>query len=137
MGLPPVETSRPFSVGMIASAVFVALLLIARLFVLTTRMVSQRLNRIVPPRLSAAVAVCFSLYVFWTLANGVLARSAMNAFDKSFIQLDALIEAEVDPPLDPLRTGSASSLIAWQDLGRQGRRFVVSGPSGRMTEIFE
>ena len=129
MGLPPVETSRPFSVGMIASAVFVALLLIARLFVLTTRMVSQRLNRIVPPRLSAAVAVCFSLYVFWTLANGVLARSAMNAFDKSFSQLDALIEAEVDPPLDPLRTGSASSLIAWQDLGRQGRRFVVSGPS--------
>lgn len=129
MGLPPVETSRPFSVGMIATTVFIALLLVARLFVLTTRFVSQRLNRVVPPRLSAAVAMCFSLYVFWTLASGVLAGSAMNAFDRSFSQLDALIEAEVDPPFNPLRTGSASSLIEWQDLGRQGRRFVVSGPS--------
>ncbi len=129
MGLPPVETSRPFSVGLIASTVFVVLLLFARLFTLTTHVVSSKLNRIVPPRLSAAVAVCFSLYVFWTLANGVMARSAMNAFDKSFSQLDALIEAEVDAPWNPLRTGSASSLIAWQDLGRQGRRFVGSGPN--------
>ena len=128
MGLPPVETNRPFSVGLIAALVFAALLFVARLFALLTRIVSRRLNRIVPVRLSAFVAVCFSIFVFWTIANGVFARAVMNAFDASFGQLDAHIEAEVDAPFNPIKTGSTESLIAWRDLGRQGRRFVGSGP---------
>lgn len=128
MELPPVETNRPFSVGLIAAAVFATLLFVARLFALMTRIVSRRLNRLVPVRVSAFVAVCFSIFVFWTIANGVFARAVMNAFDASFGQLDAHIEAEVDAPFNPLKTGSAESLIAWRDLGRQGRRFVGSGP---------
>ncbi len=128
MELPSVETNRPFSVGLIAAAIFAALLLVARLFALMTRIVSRRLNRIVPVRLSAFVAMCFSIFVFWTIANGVFARAVMNAFDASFAQLDAHIEAEVDAPFSPRKTGSAESLIAWRDLGRQGRRFVGSGP---------
>lgn len=128
MELPPVETNRPFSVGLIAALVFAVLLFVARLFALMTRIVSRRLNRIVPVRISAFVAVSFSIFVFWTIANGVFARAVMNAFDASFGQLDAHIEAEVDAPFNPLKTGSADSLIAWRDLGRQGRRFVGSGP---------
>ena len=31
----------------------------------------------------------------------------------------------------PFRTGSAASLLSWEDLGRQGRRFVSSGPTRR------
>ena len=129
MGLPPVETDRPFSVGLIAAVVFTGLLFVARLFGLITRIVSRRLTHIVPVRLAAFVAVCFSIFVFWTIANGVFARAVMNAFDASFGQLDAHIEAEVDAPFNPLKTGSADSLIAWRDLGRQGRRFVGSGPA--------
>ena len=30
----------------------------------------------------------------------------------------------------PIKTGSAASLLSWEDLGRQGRRFVSSGPTG-------
>jgi len=128
MGMPPVETSRPFSVGLIAVCVFALLLAVARLFGLITHMVARKLNRIVPVKLSAVVAVSFSIFLFWTLANGVFARSVMNTFDASFQQLDDYIEAMFDAPLDAGQTGHAESLIAWQDLGRQGRRFVASGP---------
>ena len=128
MLLPPVETNRPFSVGLIAALVFAALLFVARLFGVITGTVSRRLNRIVPVRVSGFVALCFSIFLFWTIANGVFARAVMNAFDASFGQLDAHIEAEVDAPRNPNKTGSAQSLIAWRDLGRQGRRFVGSGP---------
>lgn len=128
MGLPPVETSRPITVGLMAVAVFAALLLVGRLFKYVTQAIARRLNRIVPVRLAAFVAVCLSVALFWTIANGVLARGILNALDSSFKQLDARIEDGIAPPLEPARTGSAQSLIAWRDLGRHGRRFVVAGP---------
>jgi uncharacterized membrane protein len=45
------------------------------------------------------------------------------------LALDQLIEDDLVPPSEDFTTGSATSLISWEDLGRQGRRFVVSGPS--------
>jgi uncharacterized membrane protein len=128
MGLPPVEAIRPVSVGLIATGVFGLLLLVARLFGLITRFVSSRLNRVLPSRLSAVLALGFSLVLFWNLANGVLARGVMHAFDASFGQLDAYIDDAVEAPQNSIKTGSASSLIDWRDLGRQGRRFVAFGP---------
>lgn len=131
MGLPPVDTGRPFSVGLIAVAVFAVLLVVARLFAYVTRLIARRLGRIVPVRLAAFVAICLSVALFWTVANGVLARAIVNAFDASFKQLDALVEDDIAAPPEPHRTGSMASLVAWRDLGRQGRRFVAAGPSGQ------
>lgn len=128
MEMPPVESSRPFSVGFIALGVFVVLLAVGRLFGLTTRFITRVMNRVVPVRLSAAAGVLLSLFIFWSWVDGVFARIVLNAFDASFRQLDAHVEVEFEPPPNPLKTGSRSSLIAWRDLGRQGRRFVSSGP---------
>ena len=44
-------------------------------------------------------------------------------------RLDELIEPETAAPSDPGKTGSAASLIEWEDLGRAGRGFVSTGPS--------
>ena len=37
--------------------------------------------------------------------------------------LDALIEPDRPQPTDPIKTGSAASLVAWPLLGRAGREF--------------
>jgi len=129
MELPPVEGSRPFSVGAIAACVFVLLVGIARLFGLVTRFITRTLNRFVPVRLSVAVGTLISMFLFWSWVDGVFGRFVLNSFDRSFQQLDGFVEVEYEPPPDPLTTGSAASLIAWKDLGRQGRRFVASAPS--------
>ncbi len=129
MQMPPVESSRPLSVGLIASAVFAVLLALARLFGLCARLVSRWMNRLVPRRISAMAGLLTAFLLFWSVIDGVFARFVMNTFDTSFAQLDALIEDEVEPPQDALVTGSPASLIAWKDLGRQGRRFVARAPS--------
>ncbi|THF67188.1 hypothetical protein E6C76_02050 [Pseudothauera nasutitermitis] len=129
MELPPVDSSRPLSVGLIATGVFALLLAVARLFGLCARLVSGWLNRLVPRRISAAAGLLVAFLLFWSLVDGVFARFVLNTFDVSFSQLDALIEDDVAAPADPLFTGSAESLIAWKDLGRQGRRFVAATPT--------
>ena len=128
MALPPVETARPFSVGLIAVLVFVLLLGLARLLRYIKRTVSRTADRWVPGRIALVVGVLVTAILFWSLASGVFARLALNSFDASFQQLDLLIEDELEPPDHPLATGSAHSLLNWNELGRQGRRFIARTP---------
>jgi len=125
MELPPVETARPFSVGMIALLVFLLLLGLARLLRFIKRTVSRTADRWVPGRVALVVGVLVTALLFWSLASGVLARLVLNSFDVSFQQLDLLVEDDLDPPVHPLATGSAHSMLDWDQLGRQGRRFIA------------
>ena len=67
--------------------------------------------------------------LFWSIASNVLIRTAFNALDSSFRELDVLFEPERPQPTDAARTGSAASLVKWKELGRMGRRFIASGPT--------
>lgn len=125
MALPPVETTRPFSVGLIALLVFALLLGLARLLRFVKRTVARTADRWVPGRIALVVGVLVTATLVWSLASGVFARLVLNSFDASFQQLDLLIEDELDPPGHPLATGSGNSLLDWDGLGRQGRRFIA------------
>lgn len=125
MLLPPVETTRPFSVGLIAILVFVLLLALARLLHLIKRTVVRTADRWVPTRIALVVGIAVTVLLVWSLASGVLARAVLSSFNVSFQQLDLLIEDDLDAPTHPLATGSAHSLLDWDLLGRQGRRFVA------------
>jgi len=129
MLMPEAEGTRPLTVALIAAAVFAAVLLVARLFKLTYRAVAKSLARYVPRRVSYLVAIVAAAALFWSMIDGVLFRAVLHAADNSFRQLDALIELDVEPPADPLRSGSPASPLDWQDLGRQGRAFISSGPT--------
>lgn len=136
MELEPEDSARPFRVGAIAFLVFTAILAVARLFHSTFRFVSQRLGRRIPRRVASVVGLLVSTLIFWSVIDGVLFRFALRAGDSSFQQVDARMEADVDAPTDPVRSGSAASLISWDDLGRAGRTFVSSGPFGAELEAF-
>lgn len=129
MDMPPVESTRPFTVGLIALLVSAVLLVVARLFRHTYRWISQRLRRFVPRRVSNVVAIVAAALLFWAGIEGLLFRYLMDAVDQSFQQLDALVEPEAEQPRDPLKTGSTQSLLTWNDLGRAGREYVASGPT--------
>ncbi len=129
MGLPPVEGTRPLTVGLIALLTFALLLGVARLFALSVRVVSTRVKRLVPRRISGAIGVVVSLFLFWSVVEGVLARAVLSGFDSSFGQLDAHVEPEFDPPEMFQKAAGQGSRVAWQDLGRQGRRFVGLVPT--------
>lgn len=136
MGMKPVEGARPFTVGLIALLVFLVLLVVARLFRHTYRWISRRLRRFVPRRVSNVVAIAAAATLFWSAVDGLLFRYLVNAADQSFQQLDDLMEPEAEQPRNPLKTGSTQSLLTWKDLGRAGREYVASGPTGADLEAF-
>jgi uncharacterized membrane protein len=131
--MPPVDSAHPTKVGLIAALVAVLLILLGRLFHLVRRAFSAWLDRVVPPRVSRLVGLALALTLFALVFNGVLFRGFLRVADSSAAAFDELIEPDVARPEKPVRTGSAASLIDWQDLGRAGREYVASGP--RAAEI--
>ncbi|WP_246666009.1 alpha/beta-hydrolase family protein [Aquamicrobium sp. LC103] len=129
MGLEPVHSAQPLTVGTIALAVFAVLIVVARLFALTFRLLSRWLERYVPRRVSRVIGIFLAVGLFWSIVDGVLFRFGLRVADSSFQQFDELMESGVEKPTDPLSTGSAASLINWDEMGRAGREFISTGPT--------
>lgn len=129
MKMEPVETAHPFKVCAIALITFLVILVLARLFRLVTDFLSARTGRFIPKKVANVVGVLVATLLFWSIANNLLIRTAFNALDFSFREFDALLEPERPQPTAPGRTGSAASLVKWNELGRAGREFVATGPA--------
>lgn len=136
MGLEQVESAHPFKTGLIALITFVILIALARLFQLIYRSSSRWLDRYIPPRLSRFTGFMIAAIIFSMAINGVLFRLGLHVMDSSYRKFDALIEAEVPQPQDPLKSGSAASLVKWDELGRMGRSYVSSGPDAAQISSF-
>lgn len=136
MGLESSSTLPPILVVPVAALVFLLLLGLAKCFRWVFGLVASRLERHVPKRVSQITALAVALLLFWGIINGLLVRMAMRTIDRSFQHLDALIEDDLPLPERPEQTGSAASLVAWDDLGRQGRRFVAGGPTAEDLTAF-
>lgn len=127
--MEPVQTGDPMKLGVIALVFCAVLLLIGHLFARTFRFLSRRLDHYVPPRVSRVIGAVVVIALFWSLAEGIFFKGVLRVMDSSLRELDAAIEDNMAMPTDPMKTGSAASLIHWGDLGRQGRRYIASGPS--------
>lgn len=128
MGVAPVEKGHTLEVALLSVGIALVLILIGRLFLVLVRLVSVRLERRIPRRLAAAIGILVAAVAFGAVLEGVVWRAFLRTADASFRAFDALIEPEVPAPADPASTGSAASLVAWEDLGRAGREFVAGGP---------
>jgi uncharacterized membrane protein len=130
MGMPPVDSARPLEVGLIAAAVAVVLILIGKGFLRTRGIIARRFERVMPRRVSQLLGIVGAVALFFLVIDGVLLRAYLRTYDAAQAALDSVLEPDVAPPGEPWRTGSAASLVSWQDLGRQGRAFVGTGPTG-------
>lgn len=128
MGMEPSGAERAVWLALISGGVFGVLWLVARLFQRVFDWITLRLNRRMPSRISSLVGLAMTFILFWTLIDGVMVRTMLRLADRSFQQLDALMDAEVSPPTPSERAGGPMSLVDWEDLGRQGRAFVSQGP---------
>lgn len=130
MGLGRVESVEPFEIGAIAFGIFLVIVVLARLFRRTFRLFSRWVNRVVPRCVSKVVGGVLALALFWSVAQGVLFKVVLRMVDTFFRELDARIDDGSTRPLDPTKPGGPGSTLDWQDLGRQGRAFIASGPTG-------
>lgn len=130
MGLESIESAEPLKLGVVAAFVFAALIFLARLFRLTFRFLSQRLERFLTPPIARATGGIAAIALFWSVVDGVIFDYALRAADSSFQKLDAYVDAEIAAPSDPAKAGSDASLVRWDELGSRGRQFIASGPTG-------
>ena len=136
MGLDPVETAEPLKLALIALLVFIVLIALARLFRITFAFLSRKFEHVTPKPVARLLGIFLALALFWSVADGLLLKAGLRLADSSFRELDALIDSDLAPPANPLKTGSTGSLIPWQDLGFRGREFVTSGPTAEKIGAF-
>lgn len=134
MDMPSVESNQPIYV--VAIAIVPALILIAlgTLIVSGVRLVSGWLRLIIPPRVALVGGIIVVMIVTNITVNGVLGRWAFAAADRFYANLDTLAGAYEEQPTDPLRSGSAASLVDWSTIGLDARVYVQSGPTAAEIE---
>ena len=129
-----VEVSSPgiaeyLLIPVVAAAIFVVFVAVGRAFRTGYRWLAAWLER----RVGARAARASALVLITGLAVFVLSGWVWDGFvasaDRSFALLDTQTTGGAVQPTSTLRSGGPESLVAWDDLGRQGRRFTGTGPT--------
>lgn len=136
MGMEPIARGLPTLLGLVAAAVFLLVLGLARLFWWVFRRVSRWLARYIPPRVSHIVGIVLTVWLFWSVVDGVLFTNLLRFADGFFQRLDAMVDPDLPVPTHAVQTGSEESLVHWEDLGRNGRAFVAGGPDAQAFRDF-
>ncbi len=129
MDMEPVHSAYPASVSALAILTFTGLLVLVRFLLFVGRIVSAKIQHFMPRRLANVLGTVITIFLVWTIANGVLLKYTFTLLDRSFREYDALIEPDRPQPTAPEKTGSRASLLHWNELGRAGREFISSGPA--------
>ncbi len=129
MNVERVSRSYSFLILLVSAITFGIALSLAWIFLLVFRSAQAASARLLPRRVSRVIGFAAAVILFWGLANGVLFRVAFHLLDSSFREYDSLIVAGIPRPMSSIRTGSVTSLLNWDELGRAGREFVGSGPT--------
>ena len=129
MHLPANTQSDLVLEGIVAPLVFVVLLALGFGFKHLVFGLTHFLGRFIPRRVAALMGITLTAWVFWAALNDVFLTRFLQAADRSYQTIDALVQDDLNKPTNPLKTGSAESLVKWHDLGSQGRNYAVLGPS--------
>lgn len=129
MEMPPAETAYPWRVLLVALATALVLLLVARGLGLCWMYVHRRAARVIPRRVSYVLTTTTVAVLALLVVNKVFARLALSAADAIFLQIDEMVDEGLPQPVDSRASGSAESLVPWDSIGLQGKRFIVDGPT--------
>jgi len=129
MGLEEVPGVRPLTVALVAGAVFLVFLLLGKLFRFLFHFVSGKLSNRVPRRISAILGLFAAFWLFWAALDGVLLTTLLHRVDGIYQRLDANIVPDMKPPQAADKAGGPQSLLHWNQMGHQGRRYLALGPT--------
>ena len=136
MGAGDVSISRFIMMPVVGVVTFVVLVGVGRALRSAYRGLSSLLARKIGPRAARATGWLAVAVATFLVLSGLVYDNAIKAVDASFSLGDQTISSRLTAPELATRSGSDVSLVDWEDLGRQGRRFVVGGPSAeQITEV--
>jgi uncharacterized membrane protein len=131
--LVAIEPEHPLAmlvVPPVAVLLFVALVALGRAIRTGYHKLSDLLARHMGARAARALGLVVLVVALSTVLTGVLWDNAVKALDQAFSVADTQTPDGVTRPTTPLRSGSPTSFVEWDTLGREGRVFVGRGLGG-------
>ncbi|WP_244465869.1 alpha/beta hydrolase [Devosia soli] len=129
MGEAPLEATQPLLVALVAVLPATFLIGLGTLIVGGVRVLAHWLERRIPRRVALVGAMLLVGLATATIGDGVIARGLFFGADRFYGNFDRLVGISDPQPDDPLRSGSAASLIAWDTIGIDARVYVETGPT--------
>lgn len=136
MHLPPVGYGRMLGIGIGAVITVALVLLVARGARLLAGSLAGFARRYVPRRVATLLGSVVTVVLLIGIVNGVIIRNIIDSLDASFAAVDARIPPDLPPPTEPYRVGGPDSLVAWNELGNQGRRYISAQPTAEKITAF-
>lgn len=93
------------------------------------RLLDGLIRRLLPPPLSGAIAALLVAAIVVGISTDIIGAGARKMAEVSFAAADELTDPDIRQPMSAARSGSPSSHVEWDSLGRDGRTFVASGPT--------
>jgi uncharacterized membrane protein len=124
--MPAYDIVRIIGVSLLT---FLLLLLIARSMRLATRRIARVLGRFVPRPVAYGTGVLVVGLLALGFVDGVAQEQLLAAADRTAALTDGGTDAGTRTSVTRLRSGGPGSAVSRRSLGRQGRRFVGTGPS--------
>lgn len=96
----------------------------------------KQFNKVVPKRVGLALGLIFAtILTVWTF-NGFLLDSALSVADSIYASKNQSDPEGYAQPIWPEHSGSPESLLAWDTLGYQGKKFVAETSTVEEMEEF-
>lgn len=136
MGMPPEDALQLTTILLGAILTFGIAFGLGQLVAMLFRAIRARFYRIMPPRRANVLGFVAAVIVLVVITrDGILDRIVI-ALDESYETAQALFDQAPPAPSDPLKVGSAASVIDWTAIGEPGREFIMSGPDADAIAAF-
>ena len=136
VGLGNASNFRGLGVVLVTAITGGVVLVAARLIRYLTRSLIHEADRYAPRWVSVAVGVLLAAVVVVGIFQDVVWRSVVEVVNQASSVTNETTSEGTERPTTSNRSGGPGSLVAWGDLGRQGRDFVGLGPTVRDLEAF-
>ncbi len=124
--LSPTAWPIVIGIGLVTAAL---LLVLARSLRLLFRIAFRLLDQWMPHRLAITLGTAVTVTLLYLVVSGLLIQGFFTASNALFSLVDRQDKPGVEETTSELRSGGPGSLVEWDDLGRQGRSFISSGPT--------
>jgi uncharacterized membrane protein len=136
MGEPRPARLGYLRAGLIACAVFLLLLAVARSLRAAARTLAEFFAHYLRPRAARVAGAVLVALVFMGTLDALVYDPGMSFAFAASSSINDELSPKVSPPTSDTRSGGPGSAVSWASLGLEGRAFVAGGPSPGQLRAF-
>ncbi len=88
------------------------------------RWLLKHISKLLPRTIAVSVAYVASFLIVVGIVNGFILENVMEGINSAYSVRNDITDEGIVQPTNPELSGSPESLISWESLGKQGRKFV-------------